>query len=183
MVTFGGGHLQVRYNTALYDDTLMPCGFALKVITALVVLPLLEDDLTPAYLPNLAIARSQLSVVPATQSDTDENLLFWEDDQLDLLNLACQSEVCVGDTTDCLTRKGCIASSSDVTTGMLVTSTLVQFGRMNMRRRIRTKRRLREREALFLITEYINNGSFCDDPPPRENWLIERNVNFRFAVR
>lgn len=179
-LTFGGGHLQIRYNAAVYSHADMPCPFSVKVVSALLVLPLLEDDVTPAYLPNLAISRSQLSVVPATQSDTDENILWIEDTQLDLMNLSCNSNfpensVCVWNVPQC--------SDPGLPAGDVVGTSGALYGRWEARRRIRTKRRLKEREALFLLTEYVSNIGAFTDPPPLEPWVIRRNVNFRYAVR
>jgi len=167
-ILFGGGHLRVRYNAAVLNDSNMPCGAAVKVITAIAKLPLLENSLTPAYLPNLAVARSQLSVVPATESDTDEDILFWRDEQLDLFNVTCLGF----DDVDC--------TLTDCMQNVLGTATAL-WGRAQFEQHVKVKRRIREREALFLMTQYVARGF----PPVQVNspWPIFRNAYFRYAVR
>jgi len=177
-VVFGGGHLRLRYNSALLNNTNMPCNVAVKVVTALVVLPLLEDDLTPAYLPNLAVARSQLSIVPSTESDTDENIVWWHDEQLDLFNISCTGGPPDGNT-NCV--QGCQATSSDDPLLWFVTGpTAALYGRFEVDMHVKAKRRLREREALFLLTEYVTQAAFDGAAFP---WPIRRNVYFRYAIR
>jgi len=178
---YGGGHLQVRYNSALLASNEAACSHSIKIVTALVKLPLLEDDLTPAYLPNLAVARTQLSVVHATQSDNDEDILWIWDDQLDLVNLACSTN---GGATPCAfdnTTTGVCKDDDNLPKSWFVLSAISHFGRLRRDETLRAKRRLREREALFLLTEIVNGGpqqagDFID-------WPIRRNVYFRYAVR
>lgn len=177
-ITFGGGHLRVRYNSALINHSNMPCNIAVKVITALVVLPLLENDLTPAYLPTLAVARSQLSVVPATESDTDENIVYWHDEQLDLFNVSCFGGPPDGNQ-DC--SPGCQTGDDAFHAIWLFKGpTSAMYGRFEFDKEVRAKRRLKEREALFLITQYVTNVAFDGSAFP---WPIRRNVYFRYAVR
>jgi len=178
-IVFGGGHLRVRYNGAVLNHTNMPCLITVKVITALVVLPLLEDDLTPAYLPTLAVARSQLSVVPSTESDTDENILWWHDDQLDLFNVSCFGGPPDGNT-DCIV--GCEGGSNDFPPFLWFINgpAAANYGRIYADKDVKAKRRLREREALFLVTQYVTNRVFDGVAFP---WPIQRNVYFRYAVR
>lgn len=178
-VTFGGGHLRVRYNAAVLNHSNMPCNIAVKVITALVVLPLLEDDRTPAYLPNLAIARSQLSVVPATESDTDENVVWWHDEQLDLQNVSCFGGPPDGNIQ-------CFPGCEDSANGggpfafHLFGNAAALYGRFEVDYHVKAKRRLREREALFLLTEYVTNVAFDG---ANSTWPIHRNAYFRYAIR
>jgi len=181
-ITFGGGHLRFRYNASVQSHTNMPCRLAVKVITALVVLPLLENDLTPAYLPTLAVARSQLSVVPATESDTDENILYWHDEQLDLINVSCfggppdgNIDCAVGFC--CGSGSGCDSALSLY--GAFVTAAL-PFGRFAVDHVVKARRRIREREALFLVTQYVTNAAFDGADHP---WEIRRNAYMRYAVR
>jgi len=177
-VMFGGGHLRVRYNAAILHSDQMPCHVPVKVITALAVLPLLENDLTPAYLPNLAIARSQLSVVPATESDIDENLLWWHDWQMQLTNISCLG--C--DDEDCTV--GCSNSGAGGASDFVFWNMKAIDGVLNGRReidhKVRVKRRLREREALFLLSEFVAiPSSGC----AAFTWPIHRNAYMRYAVR
>jgi len=174
---YGGGHLQVRYNTAILATNEGPCSHSIKVVTALVVLPLLEDDLTPAYLPNLAIARSQLSVVHATQGDTDEDILWIWDEQLDLVNVSCNTE---GGDTNC-PFDGSSCTSGDETKSWFLLPAIGMFARARRDETLRSRRRLRERQAIFLLTSFVNGG-----PQLTGNisvWPIRRNVYFRYAVR
>jgi len=178
-LTFGGGHLRIRLNSAVYDDSEMPCGFPVKVVLALCVLPTKEDEITPAYLPNLAVARSQLSVVVSTQSDSDENIVWWYDEQLDLTNLACTFD----NGGDCPILSGCHfpAGSDTPTSGLyLFTHTGALYGRFTVDMHVKAKRRLQERQALYLIQHYVTGANFAS---PRENWKVRRNVYFRYAVR
>lgn len=176
-ITFGGGHLRVRYNTAVLQHSNMPCNLDIKVVTALVVLPLLEDDLTPAYLPTLAVARAQLSIVPATESDTDENVVWWHDDQLWMQNIACFGGPPDGNIP-CF--PGCNTSTDSPFAFFLFGSAAALHGRMAVDMHVKAKRRLREREALFLLTQYVTNQAFDG---AQSTWPIRRNVYFRYAVR
>jgi len=169
-ILFGGAHLHVRYNGAVLKDSNMPCGAAVKVITAIVKLPLLENSLTPAYLPNLAVARSQLSIVPATESDTDEDVLFWHDEQLDLINITCLGGA-NGDV-DC-TLSECMQDT--------IGSAAAMYGRFTIDHKVKVKRRIREREALFLITQYIARA--FPPEPGLAAWPIFRTAYLRYAVR
>jgi len=192
-IVFGGAHLRFRLDAALVNDRGAPCTNSVKWIAAIVKLPLLEDEVTPAYLPNLAIARSQLSVVPATESDTDEDILWWRDGQLDLLNAACQAD---GDAHLCaqgLPADGgsdsCCSPAGETTVTQSIRCWLHSFtlahaaalyGRMEFDTVIRAKRRIREREALFLVQHYVNlNPNMEAD----FNWPVRRNVYIRYAVR
>lgn len=177
---FGGGHLRVRYNAAVLASDQAPCGHSVKIITAIVKLPLLEDDLTPAYLPNLAIARSQLSVVHSTQGDNDEDILWWHDDQIDLINLCCNGAdgPCAGISA----TPACVCADDGGNIGFTVLGTAAAlYGRFAVDREIRVKRRLREREALFLITEFVNGG--ITTVGEISQWPIRRNLYMRYAVR
>jgi len=178
---WGGAHLQIRYNSAILASTEAACAHAIKVVTALVKLPLLEDDLTPAYLPNLAITRRQDSVVHATQSDTDEDILWLWDDQLDLLNVACGTGGTPAETPCGLVSVPPSCASGDSILGWYAIPAIASFGRMRHERVLKSRRRLREREALFLLTEFVNGGA-----QPTGNiftWPIRRNVYMRYAVR
>jgi len=178
---YGGGHLQIRYNTAILASSEAACSHSIKVITALVVLPLLEDDLTPAYLPNLAIARTQLSIVHATQSDNDENIVWLWDEQLDLLNVSCATG---GGGTPCPfddTGTGVCADGDNLPKSWFAIPAISMFGRARRDETLRARRRMREREALFLLTEFINGGQQLAGD--FVSWPIRRNVYFRYAVR
>lgn len=173
---YGGGHLKYRYDVSTINSSNMPCTFNVKVVTALVVLPLIEDDLTPAYLPNLAIARSQLSVVQRTESDTDENILYWND-----ANLIAYNHACSGLNGACFpTPTGCTAAETIAMSLSVLPMAAALYGRQEVETRIRVRRRLREREALFLLTEYVYGQGQCD---AQIDWPIRRTVYHRYAVR
>jgi len=177
---WGGAHLQIRYNASIFASTEAPCSHSIKVVTALIKLPLLEDDVTPAYLPNLTVTRRQDSVVHQTQSDTDEDILWLWDDQLDLFNASCNTDS--GNVPCGLTNcpPSC-CTDGNIPLGWFATPAIVQFGRMRHERVLKSRRRLKEREALFLLTEFVNGG-----PQVTGNifqWPIRRNVYMRYAVR
>jgi len=176
---YGGGHLQVRYNTAILATNEGPCSHSIKVVTALVVLPLLEDDLTPAYLPNLAIARSQLSVVHSTQGDTDENILYWNSKQLYFGNISClgSAEAPCEDSPSNCAPAGCDFSNYRFMFIRAFSNAL--HGRHEVTTRIKVKRRLKEREALFLLTEFVHEVTSIHS----FNWPVRRTVYHRYAVR
>jgi len=179
-IVYGGGYLEYSYHVAQIVSTNMPCPFALKAITAVIKLPLLEDDLTPAYLPNLAIARSQLSVVPSTESDEDEDILYWHDRQLLATNFECTG---CGDGTLCMPpAASCGAGADNITRQGLpfvVYGSTVAFGREEVQTRIKARRRIKEREALFLLTEFVYTAACTGDFV----WPILRTVYHRYAVR
>jgi len=178
LVTFGGGHLRFRYNAAILNSDEMPCHVAVKVVTALVVLPLLEDDLTPAYLPNLVVARSQLSVVPRTESDTDENILYWHDYQLQLTNISCVG--CSDEDCNPGCDQGGNGGPGDRIFVMMKSIDGVMNGRFDVDFHLKAKRRLREREALFLLSEFVSAPSAAC---PSFTWPIHRNAYLRYAIR
>lgn len=175
---YGGGYLKYRYDLAIVNDTEMPCSFDFKVVTAVVKLPLLEDDLTPAYLPNLAVARSQLSVVHSTSSDTDDNILYWDDTQVFAYNVSCTglqgqclSDACSGGSNE---RQSLVEVVPFAITANL-------YGRHEVRTRIKVKRRLQEREALFFLTQFVQQS--VSDTNSRIDWPVRRTVYHRYAVR
>lgn len=174
-VMFGGGFLQVRYNAASLKSDDLPCHPSVQVVTALVVLPLLSaNELTPAYLPNLMVTRQQASIVTATKSDTDENILWWWGEQLDLANLQCSD----ADSNSCWPNNDVLCHDGDAHVQVLGTAAAL-YGRLGIRERIKVKRRLDERHALFLTTQMAHN--FVLDPGA--SWPLRRNVYLRYAVR
>jgi len=176
---WGGAHLQIRYNSSVFASSEAACSHSIKVVTALIKLPLLEDDVTPAYLPNLTVTRRQDSVVHATQSDTDEDILWLWDEQLDLINLSCFTGG--GTAVPCGADQLSCKAIEDLPKWWFVQGGIAQFGRARHERVLKSRRRLKEREALFLLTEFVNGG-----PQPTGNvtvWPIRRNVYMRYAVR
>lgn len=170
---FGGGHLQVDYNAAVVSHDDLPCHPSVAVVTALIKLPLLEDEIVPAYVPNLAVNRNQLAVIRSQQPDADEDILFWRREQLDLANLVCggaNSAAC-WPNSDVLCRDG---SALETVLG----TAAAQYGRASIREVIRTRRRLKEREAIFLYTHLIQPLEHTSGV----TWPIRRNVYFRFAA-
>lgn len=179
-IMYGGGHLHYSYHVAIFNSSDMPCPFAPKVVTAVVKLPLLEDDLTPAYLPNLHIARSQLSVVPSTESDEDEDILFWNERQLFANNIACDGCNGAGCTPG---ADGCATGTDAIPFNQLFainSQASNWYGRQEFDTRIKVRRRIREREALFLLTEFIWGQLACAGA---RTWPILRTVYHRYAVR
>jgi len=177
-VMYGGGHLHVEYHAAQVQGQSWPCTFAFQVVTAICKLPLLEDDVTPAYLPNLVVARSQLSVVPSTESDTDEDVLFWTSDQMLAMNLECSvgGNSCIGNPTGCPAGDDAIDSHA---LKFVIIGTTVLHGRSTFDTRIKVKRRIKEREALFLLTEYRWDTIGSADAA----FPVNRTVYHRYAVR
>jgi len=179
-LTYGGGHLHVEYHVAQVSGQNFPCSFAFQVVTAIVKLPLLEDDLTPAYLPNVMVSRSQLSVVPSTESDTDEDVLYWTSDQLFALNIDCS--VGGNNCARVIVGTGCSNSGDNIGANALAFieyGTTVLHGRSVFDHQVKTKRRLKEREALFLLTEYRWGTVGSAD----NAWPVRRTVYHRYAVR
>jgi len=183
-VMFGGGHLRVRYNLAVIDHDQCPCSHAVHVVSALLVLPLQEDNSTPAYLPELAISRTFDSVVAATNADNDENILWWHDYQLDATNLSCTQPP---DNIGCGLRGLASNCGSDVDDinghvgSMLESHSGALYGRMEVDHHVKVKRRIPERSALFFATEWFSNlGSPFNDCP---TWPWRRNVYLRYAAR
>lgn len=177
-VIYGGGHLHVEYHAAQVSGQSWPCTFAFQVVTALAKLPLLEDDLTPAYLPNLVVARSQLSVVPSTESDTDEDVLFWTSDQMLATNIDCSvgGNACEGLPTGC--PSGADAIDAHALKFIIIGST-VAYGRSHFDHQVKVKRRIKEREALFLLTEYRWGTIGSADAA----FPVKRTVYHRYAIR
>jgi len=180
-VLFAGGHLRVRLNSAIIDHNDCPCSHPLHVVLALVKLPLLEDTLTPAYLPNLVVTRTFNSVVAATNADNDEDILWWHDEQMDLLNLSCTSasQGCENSGTDCTGGPDGGEFQSKFVKTVAHASAL--YGRMHVDKRIAVRRRIREREALFLYVGLFSAlGSVFNDCP---TWPVRLNAYLRYAVR
>jgi len=176
---FGGGHLRIRYNTAIIDHDDCPCSHAVYVLSAIVKLPLLEDDLTPAYLPNLAVTRTFDSVVLASNADNDEDILWWHSEQLEIQNLSCVG----GGGIQCA-NSGTSCSGTGADDELFVHLKAVSggvYGRMAVDHTLRVRRRIREREALFLTTQFFSNlGTNFGECP---GWPFRRNVYLRYAVR
>jgi len=182
-VIFGGGHLHLRYNMAIVNHDDCPCSHAMHLVAALVVLPLLEDENTPAYLPALTVSRTFNSVVASTQSDNDENILWWSDNQLDLTNMACFNGLQGACPIRALGSQ--CANTADLpgshVGALLEAHAGALYGRWTIDHHVRVKRRLREREALFLVTEWFSNlGNAFGDCP---EWPFRVNAYMRYAVR
>lgn len=174
-VMFGGGFLQVRYNAAFVIDSDLPCHPSVQVTTAIVKLPLQSaNEIAPAYIPNLVVSRQQSSVITATKSDTDEDILWWWQDQLDLGNV-----VCGGLSESCWFNNNVACKDGDALVQILGTAAAL-YGRLGIRERVKVKRRLDERHALFLLTSYNINQTNLDTD---QTWPVRRNVYLRYAVR
>lgn len=178
---FGGGLLRLRVNAAIIDSDLCPCSHAVHMVNALVVLPLLEDGVTPAYIPTLTGTRTFDSATAVGNSDKDEDVLWWHDEQLDVLNLACSNSIqnlCPirSSGTNCS-----VDTISDVTGAPTEAHASALYGRFVIEHRVRVKRRLQERQALFLATAFFSGIPFDFDECP--TWPFRLNVYLRYAVR
>jgi len=155
-VTFAGGHGQIAYAIQLCPgDTELPLTMSFRIYTALMVLPLAENSaIAPAVLPNIAASRSQLSVVFATQSDSERRILWYRFDRLHWTNVdptldgPCEGDPCASPDRAVDIRKTFITSSAMAHYGRTAGSWAEQF-------RVKARARLTEREGLFLITNIV----------------------------
>jgi len=174
-VMFGGGHLQVEYHGAFVENGELPCHPSVRVVTALVVLPLFPlGSLSPAYIPNPMITRTQTSVVSQTQADNDEDWLWWWGEQLDLANAVSSG---VG-SSNCWPANNAASLDGDGRVQVLG-SIAALYGRASRIDRVRVKRRCDEKHALFLLTAYAHNTNVETD----QTWPVRRSVYLRYAVR
>lgn len=172
---YGGGFLQIRWNAAVVNDSDAPCHPSVSVTNALVVLPVNRADPTaPLYLPNIIKSRSQVALSYDDKSDSDENILWWWQEQLDLASTSCGgANACANwPNDDVLCRDG------DATVTILGNAAAL-YGRVGVRERVRVKRRLTEAQALFLVTNINTNSNGDID----FQWPVRRNVYHRYAVR
>jgi len=175
---FGGGHLRLRINTAIISHDDCPCSHAVHMVNALAILPLGEDNLTPAYLPNLTKSRTFNSVVLDTASGTDEDILWWHDEQLDVLNLECE-----GSQGFCGIRVAgleCTAECNQCVGVNTEAHASALYGRFTVEHKVKVRRRIDEGKALFLLTQFFSNVGAAADCP---GWPFRRNVYFRYALR
>jgi len=115
-------------------------------------------------------------VVARTDSDTDENILYWNDHNGIMYNSSC-----TGSDGECLGPINCSENSNGFDRqNFIIAMAGALYGRQEVTTRIRVKRRLREREALFLLTQYVFGLPNCDQP---FDWPIRRTVYHRYAVR
>jgi len=192
-VVWGGSRGQIHYGVALIFDTndpptdlTTPCLLGINMMTAIVKLPLDNDRHTPLYIPNLLQAKSQLSVVGATQSDSVDSVLWRRQEQLrwGKFNFCIDvSDSCfpVRDTADavCGTSK-----SGDGLAWIAATMTsLGTYGRtLGLGSfRARVKRRLNEREGIFLVRNFSLGFPAAADPP--FNIIVQSNAWVQFAAR
>jgi len=150
-VSFAGAHGQIGYGVQLCPtDDELPGNMSFRIYNALMVLPLAENSkVAPAVLPNIAASRAMLSVVPATQSDTERRLLWYRLDKLHWANPGptSDSELCDLFDTSIDTRLEFISSASMAVFGRTWPSA-EQF-------RVKSRARLTEREGLFLVRNIV----------------------------
>jgi len=177
-VTFAGGHGQISYAMQLCPgDTQLPTTMAFRIHTALMVLPLQEASaIAPAVLPNIAASRSQLSVVYATQSDSERRILWYRFDKLHWTNTSpttdgpCEGSSCMLPDTAVDNRFAMITSMATAVYGR----TWPSFESF----RVKARARLTEREGLFLVTN-ISHGESCGGG----TLAIFRDAYLRYAVK
>ena len=150
-VSFAGCHGQVSYAAQLCPaDDELPLTASFRIGTALMVLPLQEGSpIAPALIPNIMQTRSMLSVVYATQSDSERRILWARYDRLHWMN--------IGATTD---PNFCDSNSSNVDTRLLFTTSaaMAVFGRTwpsVEQFQCKSRARLTEREGLFLVRNIV----------------------------
>jgi len=175
-VSFAGGHGQVSYAIQLCpgDDDL-PTVMSFRIYTALMVLPLAENSaIAPAVLPNIAQARSQLSVVFNTQSDSERRILWYRFDRLHWTNVGPTTDPGPCDSTDFTvdTRNEFITSAATAVFGRTWPS-VEQF-------RVKARARLTEREGLFLIRNIVVDPG---GTTPTSVIQVSSDAYLRYAVK
>jgi len=179
-VTFAGGHGQIAYAIQFCPgDTQLPLNMSFRLYTALMVLPLQETSaVAPAVLPNISASRSQLSVVFATQSDSERRILWYRFDRLHWTNVdpttdgPCEGDPCVNSTDRAYdTRRDGISVAAAAQWGRTQGSLAEQF-------RVKARARLTEREGLFLVTNIVPTEA-CGGG----TLAIFRDAYLRYAVK
>jgi len=177
-VTFAGGHGQISYAMQLCPgDTQLPTTMSFRVYSALMVLSLQEaSGIAPAVLPNIAQSRSQLSIVYATQSDSERRILWYRFDRLHWTNTSpttdgpCEGSPCnVADVT------------VDSRNTFITSVAMANFGRTwpdAEQFKVKARARLTEREGLFLITNVVTS-EFCGGG----TLALFRDAYLRYAVK
>jgi len=167
-VMFGGLHGQLEYTMQLVPgDDELPCFDVYTVHTALMVLPLTEgSEVVPAYIPNIAESRSQLSVIVGTQSDSDDRYLYYRMDNFWWTNT--EPDAC-GNTD--------AAQTLDIS---ILQNTLManSFRQSNTMFQVKSRARIDERHGLFLVRNVVTGTGVVDAVLALVAWS-----NFRFAVR
>jgi len=177
---FGGGHRFHRYgvDASSGQHAGQPCLITFGIVTALVILPLFEgSEITPAYIPNLLNARSQLSVVTGSQSDTMDRVLWRTYNRVVLLNA---QGTAAGSAWPCTT-----GASTDQWE-LLFTSAVAALNANTERDpdrmgTVKARARLDEKHALYLTTQ-IEWGSGVNINTEAPVTLF-REFYLRFAVR
>lgn len=177
---FRGGVGQCHYHLGIpQTDDDCPCQASILAVTSLVVLPLEKGSrIVPAYLPNMAISRNQLSVVTATKADTEENVLWWRSEQLDFGKSDCTDPA----SLQCWPNNDIACKDGDAWVQMIGTA-IGMYGRTWGRGefRVRVGRRLDDLHALFLVTHLIT-GDGSGDVYPDCGIRVQRQFYLRYAV-
>jgi len=175
-VSFAGGHGQVSYAIQLCpgDDNAVTT-MSFRIYTALMVLPLQENSsIAPVVLPNIAQSRSQLSVVFATQSDSERRILWYRFDRLHWVNIVGSADPNDCDSGDNLvdTRGKFITSAAMAIYGR-TWPTMEQF-------RVKARARMTEREGLFLVRNIVVDPGIAPN-----NVILDviSDAYLRFAVK
>jgi len=175
IVTFAGCHGDLKYGVQICPgETLQGAFGTWRVYSALMVLPLAENSLiAPAVLPNIANSRSMLSVVTATQSDSERRILWYRMDKLTWLNVqdgAGASQGCGFSGTGVTERLDFSMSVAAAIYGRTLPS-IEAF-------RVKARARLTERDGLFLVRNVVADMETTDGV-----FLLESDCYLRFAVK
>jgi len=144
-VMFKGCHGQLDYSVQVFPgDVLLPCLDVFTMHSALMVIPLAEGTKNvPAYIPNIAISRNQLSVNANTQMDTEDRILWYRMDHLWWRN---------PDFDNCGNADA--ALTQDIS--FLVSHTMGNTFKQNPSQfQVRARARIDERHGLFLIRNLV----------------------------
>jgi len=150
-VSFAGAHGQLEYSAQVCPGSdQMPANAIFRVYSALMVLPLAENSsVAPAVLPNIAASRSQLSVIFATQSDSERRILWYRLDRLHWTNMDATQDPGFCDFSDNLV---------DTRYRMIVSNAMAFYGRTwpsASQFRVKARARMTEREGLFLVRNIV----------------------------
>jgi len=192
-VLWGGCRGQVNYTVriafgATEDPTEGICNLDIDMMTALVRLPLdPQDQKTPLYIPNLLLGHSMLSNVVQTQSDNVESVLWrrwerlkWTSFQQDDQNATtgpCFPTNFDDDTAANVTSYAGLAWATFIAMDTALRSRTMGTGMF----RARVKRRLDERQGIFLIRNFsIGTPTMITEPAQID---IVADAWVQFAVR
>jgi len=161
-IVFGGGIGQSQYSVEVDFPTIgsSPCLVGITACTAIVKLPVsLTVRTSPALLPNLLMTRVQAAVGPNNDPDTDVDVLWRRYEHLRWANFTCTQS---GGCWDNCCPQNCDpptpTDAVDLAWIATVATSTGTFGRTWGRGefRVKTKRRLDDDHALFLIHNFAH---------------------------